>query len=58
MAPEKYFDEQYLSKADWHAYEDCFGTSEEKHLIRYIESIFPKLAEKYQDIYLLRNEKD
>ena len=47
-----------LSKADWHAYEDCFGTSEEKHLIRYIESIYPKLAEKYHDIYLLRNEKD
>ena len=47
-----------LSKADWHVYEDCFGTSEEKHLIRYIESIFPKLAEKYHDIYLLRNEKD
>ena len=47
-----------LSEADWHAYEDCFGTSEEKHLIRYVESIYPKLAEKYQDIYLLRNEKD
>lgn len=47
-----------LSQADWHAYEDCFGTSEEKHLIRYIESIYPKLAEKYHDIYLLRNEKD
>lgn len=47
-----------LSKADWHAYEDCFGTSEEKHLIRHIESICPKLAEKYHDISLLRNEKD
>ena len=47
-----------LSQVDWHAYEDCFGTSEEKHLIRYIESIYPKLAEKYHDIYLLRNEKD
>lgn len=47
-----------LSKADWHAYEDCFGTSEEKYLIRYMESIYPKLAEKYHDIYLLRNEKD
>lgn len=47
-----------LSKVDWHAYEDCFGTSEEKHLIRYIESIYPKLIEKYHDIYLLRNEKD
>ena len=47
-----------LSKVDWHAYEDCFGTSEEKHLIRYMESIYPKLVEKYHDIYLLRNEKD
>lgn len=47
-----------LSYVDWHAYEDCFGTSEEKYLIRYIESIYPKLTEKYEDIYLLRNEKD
>ncbi len=47
-----------LSKTDWHAYEDCYGTSEEKHLIKYIESIYPKLAEKYSEIYLLRNEKD
>ena len=47
-----------LSCADWYAYEDCFGTSEEKYLIRYIESIYPKLAEKFDDIYLLRNEKD
>lgn len=47
-----------LSCVNWHAYEDCYGTSEEKHLIRYIESIYPKLAEKYEDIYLLRNEKD
>ena len=47
-----------LSDVDWHAYEDCFGTSEEKHLIRYIESIYPRLTEKYSDIYLLRNEKD
>ena len=47
-----------LSKVDWHAYEDCFGTSEEKYLIRYIESIYHKLIEKYQDVYLLRNEKD
>ena len=41
-----------LSCVNWHAYEDCYGTSEEKHLIRYIESIYPKLAEKYEDIYL------
>lgn len=47
-----------LEKCNWHAYKDCFGTSEEKHLIKYIEAIYPKLKEKYQDIYLVRNEKD
>ena len=57
METENMYLRMDLSKADWHAYEDCFGTSEEKHLIRYIESIYLKLAEKYQDIYLLRNEK-
>lgn len=58
METENMYLRMDLSKAEWHAYEDCFGTSEEKYLIRYIESIYPKLAEKYQDIYLLRNEKD
>ena len=43
-----------LSKADWHSYEDSFGTLEEKRLIRYIESIYPKLTKKS----LLRNEQD
>lgn len=47
-----------LSVIDWHAYEDCYGTSEEKYLIRYIQSIYDKLAEKYKGIYLLRNERD
>ena len=47
-----------LSLCQWHAYNDCYGTSEEKCLIKYIESIYPKLKEKYDNIYLVRNEKD
>lgn len=47
-----------LTHVDWHAYNDCYGTSEEKYLIRYIQSIYDSLAEQYDDIYLLRNEKD
>ena len=58
METENMYLRMDLSKSGWHAYEDCFGTSEEKYLIRYIESIYKKLAEKYDDIYLLRNEKD
>lgn len=47
-----------LGKTEWHAYNDCFGTSEEKHMIRYIESIYSRLIAQYDDIYLLRNERD
>lgn len=47
-----------LSTCEWYAYNDCFGTSEEKFLIKYIESIIPKLREKYSGIYLVRNELD
>lgn len=47
-----------LDKCVWHAYNDCYGTSEEKHLIKYIEAIYPKLKVKYDEVYLVRNEKD
>lgn len=47
-----------LATCEWYAYNDCFGTSEEKYLIKYIESIIEKLREKYCDIYLVRNELD
>lgn len=47
-----------LEKCKWYAYNDCYGTSEEKFLVKYIESIYDKLSEKYEDVYLLRNEKD
>lgn len=47
-----------LSKLDWYAYNDCFGTSEEKALIKYIEGIKDKLLEKYAEFYLVRNEND
>lgn len=47
-----------LGKCEWYAYNDCYGTSEEKYLVKYIESIYDKLKEKYEDVYLMRNEKD
>ena len=46
-----------LLSVDWYAYNDNFGTSEEKALVKYIEAIMPKLEEKYDEIYLVRNEK-
>ena len=45
-----------LSKRDWYAFNDNFGTSEEKHLVKYIDKVYKKLQKKYKDIYLVRNE--
>ncbi len=47
-----------LSDKDWYAYNDNFGTSEEKALVKYIDGMMPRLKEKYDEIYLVRNEKD
>lgn len=48
-----------LSVRGWYAYTDCFGTSEEKELVKYIDGIYAKLREKYsEEVWLVRNELD
>ena len=46
-----------LSKEDWFAFEDNFGTSEEKAFIAYFKSFVPELKRKYDKVFLLRNER-
>ncbi len=46
-----------LSKEDWFAFEDNFGTNEEKAFVAYFKSYVPQLKEKYDKVYLLRNER-
>ncbi len=46
-----------LSKRKWYAFDDCFGTSEEKLLIQYIDKKYSELAKAYSEAYLIRNEK-
>lgn len=46
-----------LSKRDWYVFEDCFGTSEEKLLIKFIDKTYEKLKSKFEEIYLVRNER-
>lgn len=46
-----------LTSRKWYAYSDCFGTSEEKLLVKYIDKKIPELKSKYSDVYLVRNEK-
>ena len=45
-----------LSKEDWHAYSDNFGTSEEKKFVLLMKNLIEDLRQKWSDVYLLRNE--
>ena len=46
-----------LSKEDWFAFEDNFGTSEEKAFVAYFKSYVPELRKKYDKVFLIRNER-
>ena len=47
-----------LMDEEWYAYEENYGTSEEKNLILLMKSLYNDLIDNdYEDIYLIRNEK-
>lgn len=46
-----------LSNKDWYAFNDNYGTSEEKALVRFINRTYDRLKEGYERIHLVRNEK-
>lgn len=46
-----------LSQENWYAYQENYGTSEEKKLVIFIKGAIAKLKKRYEDVYLLRNEK-
>lgn len=46
-----------LSNRAWYAYDDNYGTSEEKSVVKELDLLMSELEEKWTDIYLLRNEK-
>lgn len=49
-----------IVNADWYAYSENYGTSEEKRFVKYIATQIDDLKQKYQgsEIYLIRNELD
>ena len=51
----KYYEN--LDSIEWYAYDDNYGTSEEKLLVRVLKEVMEDLKENWTDIYLLRNEK-
>jgi type III restriction enzyme len=46
-----------LRTREWYAFNDCYGTSEEKLLVKYIDRHADELKLKYSDVYLIRNER-
>ena len=46
-----------LRDKDWYVYEDHYGTTEEKAFVKYFHSLIPELKKKYEEIYLVRNER-
>ena len=49
--------ENFVSKKDWYVFKNFYGTSEEKAFIKMFDSQIEKLKKKYDEIYLIRNEK-
>ncbi|MGB7911066.1 MAG: DEAD/DEAH box helicase family protein [Desulfobaccales bacterium] len=47
-----------LSTRDWFVFDDCYGTSEEKLLIKFIDKHYDDLKKKFTNVYLIRNERD
>jgi len=46
-----------LTTKDWHAYDDSYGTDQEKHFIKFMHDQADRLKNQYDDFFLLRNEK-
>ena len=45
-----------IQNRDWYAFKHFYGTSEEANLVRMIDSVMHSLKDRFDHIYLLRNE--
>jgi len=50
-------DEQFVADKGWYVFNANYGTSEEKAFVRMLDRQMETLKEKYNGIYLLRNER-
>jgi type III restriction enzyme len=49
--------EKELIDKDWYALNAFYGTTEEKGLVKFLKSSMENFKDKYEEIYLLRNEE-
>ena len=50
-------DEQLVSDREWYVFNANYGTSEEKAFVRMLDAQIGELKEKYDGVYLVRNER-
>ncbi len=50
--------EDLIANEPWYVYNANYGTSEEKKFVELFSRRFEQLNKKYQDIYLIRNERE
>jgi|SRR5690625_2017737 len=46
-----------LNNKEWYVFQDNYGTKEEKSFVKYFSNHIGKLKEKYDEVYLIRNER-
>lgn len=46
-----------LAAADWHVFDDCYGTNEEKEFVAFIASMQADIREVFDEFFVIRNEK-
>ena len=51
-------DEDQLKIYDWYAFNANYGTNEEKNFINLLARNFEKLGEKYEILFIIRNERE
>jgi type III restriction enzyme len=47
----------YIKDKDWYVFDSFYGTSEERDFVDLISRMMEELRERYQEIYLVRNER-
>jgi type III restriction enzyme len=50
--------EELVANEPWFVYNANYGTSEEKNFVKLFARIFEQLNEKFENIYLIRNERE
>lgn len=46
-----------LTEKDWYVYSENYGTSEEKFLVKFLDEQIDDIRERFDEVYLLRNER-